>query len=272
MERRIYQKQYDFELEQRNHIASSTNTPIVSITVLGGALSSMVMKFPYSHDKYTYLFCFFVGLVVISMLTALVYIFKSFVGYSYQKIPSASKLSSHYSDLLSWHKEDCGDETKSLQLAKDDFDKYLDVRLSEAADNNGDNNIKRGNSLHDATVTIAIALGLLIALVPPFVYKKVNGGNEVHRIEIVNSLKITNEDSVMSKNQGDGNGSSTQQTTPAQTPSAAPAQDSPTVAPTQAAPKPTGPPNIVFKGNVDKVGLTANSTTKTSTSDGGGEK
>ena len=54
MEQEIYQKQYDFELEQRNSIASAANVPIVALTILGGALSTMIVDFQYSWGIFTY--------------------------------------------------------------------------------------------------------------------------------------------------------------------------------------------------------------------------
>lgn len=239
----IYQKQYDFELEQRNAIASSTNMPIVSITVIGSALSSMVLAFSYSHEFVTYSFLTFVTLSGISTIISLVYIFKSVIGYSYQKIPSTVELSAHYQDLLKWHKENRTEREHIVQESKKDFDEYFEARLSEAAENNGNNNIKRGNYIHDSTVSIAFALAFMVLSSPFFIYVKSTHDSVTHKIEVVNPVTLTSEVTKMAENDNSStNGGSGNQ-------SATPAQEPATPAPTQA--KPSGPPNTTFKGSVD---------------------
>ena len=136
MDREIYQKQYDFELEQRNTIASSTNIPVVSITVVGGALSSMVLSFPYSNEISTYGFITFVALSGIFSIVALIYIFKSLIGYAYQKIPSPASLSDYHKGLIAWHNDNRTEETQILDEANKEFNEYLETRLSEASENN----------------------------------------------------------------------------------------------------------------------------------------
>ena len=265
MDREIYQKQYDFELEQRNVIASSTNTPVVSITVIGGALSSMVMTYPYSNNFHSYAFLLFVAFSSLSAIVALFYIFKSVIGYSYQKIPSPVALSEHYKELVKWHKENGTDETLITQESKKDFEEYFENRLSGAAENNGNNNLKRGNYIHDATVSIAIAAAFMVVSTPFFLYSKANGENNIHKIEVVNPITLNGEALNMTENKnsaGSGGDSGTPNTTPAQQPAAP--------APTQ--PKPTGPPNVTFKGGVDPVKETFNAINKSSSGKGRGEK
>ena len=240
MDKEIYQKQYDFELEQRLAIASSTNTPIVALTIIGGAASSMVLGYPYSVNNYTVAFCFFIAGCIIAILVALIYIFKSLLGYSYQKISSVIALSNHYSELKQWHKNNGETETVSIELADKDYAEYLYQKLSEAAENNGNNNLRRGNFIHDAMVSIAISLAFLIVSVPFFIYEKINNNVEVHQVEIIKPLKLIGEKIIMSENQESGNNSNTSSSSSQTEPAAAPAQ-----------PKPSGPANPVFKGSVE---------------------
>jgi len=101
---------------------------------------------------------------------------------------------------------------------------------------------------------------------PFFIYAKSNGDSDTHKIEIVKPVTLTSEvekmaESDNSSNGGNSGSSGTQSTTPAQQP-AAPAQ-------TQS--KPSGPPNITFKGSVDTtVGKTMNNPTDSSSDNGGG--
>ncbi|MDR5873299.1 hypothetical protein [Vreelandella gomseomensis] len=228
MNREIFQKQYDFELEQRNGIASATNTPIVALTILGGALTSIINGFNYNYNLVTY---YFIGCIVLSAVSMLVCIYKvvrTFLGYSYQKVPAAKELKHYLNQLKDWHNSNGSDEASAYK----DFDEYFDERLSEAADFNSQNNIARGNYLHDATAAVVIAFIFLFAASPSYVYQKVSHKETVYQVH------LTNEENVMAENESGNNG---QQSNP--TPSAAPVQNP------SAAPKPTGPQNVVFKGN-----------------------
>ncbi len=239
MERDIYQKQYDFELEQRNSIASAANIPIVALTILGGALSTMIVDFKYSYGIFTYIFALISALALIAMIFSLTFVFKSFLGFSYQKIPTAPALAQHYKALKVWHKEAGENDEDSTRLAKADFDEYFNSRLSKAAENNNVNNVKRGNFLHDATLSIAVALAFLASASPFYIYRKINSETVIHQVEIVKPLKLEEKLNMSNKN-GDNGSSATQQAVPATTPAAAPASV-----------KPSGPPNIVFKGSVE---------------------
>ena len=136
MNRDIFQKQYDFELEQRNSLASATNIPIVSLTVLGGALTATVIGFKYSNNALTYIFVGLIILAVVSMLVSLYKVFRIFLGYSYQKIPTANQLKVHFIELKNWHKSQGCPEDEYHKSASADFDEYFDERLSEAAEHN----------------------------------------------------------------------------------------------------------------------------------------
>lgn len=248
MEQEIYQKQYDFELEQRNNIASAANVPIVALTVLGGALSTMIVDFKYSWNLPTYTFTLISALALIAMVVSLVLVFRSFLGYSYQKIPTASALAQHHIALKIWHKGNGESDEDSIKLAKIDFDEYLNSRLSEAAENNSTNNLKRGNFLHDATLSVAIALAFLVLATPLYIYQKIASEAIVHQVEIVKPLTLKNEKLIMSNETGNNENTNSQQAAPANTPAAVPVS-APAAAP--AITKPSGPPNVVFKGSVE---------------------
>ena len=247
MERDIYHKQYDFELEQRNFIASSTNTTAVSITVIGSALSSLLLAFPYSNGAVTLSFIALSALSAISTTISLIYIFRSVIGYSYQKIPSSAALTAYFEELKNWYKNSGTPQEHIDTKSKIDFYKYLEIRLFEAADRNGINNIRRGNFIHDSTVAIACALAFMGLCAPLLIYAKFNSAEIAHKVELVNLRDKTNN---MTENNNSRNGgsSSTQNSVQAQQP-AAPAQTN------QA--KPAGPPNIVFKGSVDFASASA---------------
>lgn len=261
MDRKLYQKQYDFELEQRNTIASSTNIPIVSITVIGGALSTMVLSFPYSGDLKSMAFIGTIILSVIAVLTSLVLVLRSLIGYTYQKIPSPNALADHHRKLEAWHRENGEQESVISEKADKDFSEYLDQKLAEAAENNSVNNIRRGSLIHDSAVAIAVALGFLVVAAPVYIRAKVSHADKIQQVRIIEPISVIPGGQSMAENE---NGTDNPSGQPAQ-PEQKPAQ------PIETKPKPSGPLNTEFRSGTDSVGRKIEAIIKGSP-EGSGEK
>ena len=195
----------------------------------------MISGFKYSNEPITYLFLFFALFAIGSMLISVYKLVRTFLGYSYQKIPPAKQLRKHLEDLKSWHNKNGSNDDEAII----DFDEYFDERLSEAAEYNSLNNIKRGNYLHDATLFVVVAFVFLFCASPFYVYERVTSEDKVYQVSLVEDISKRE-----GKNMADNYSGSSNQGQQA-TPSAAPSQTP------SAAPKPTGPQNVVFKGNVD---------------------
>ena len=248
MDMEIYRKQYDFEMEQRNSIASATNIPIVALTIIGGALSSVVIGFKFNSDIQTYLFITIVSLCALSILWTVYYIARSFIGYVYQKIPPSKELADYFKSLKDWHISQGETNEKFNELAKIDFDEYLKNSFSEASERNGNNNIMRGNYLHGSTVAVSVSFVLLTCASPLYIYQKVNSEKHIYEVKIIENTHSRTKEVKMAENNETNN----------QTPTA-PVDTTPSAAP---AAKPQGPANWEFRGNAD-IG---NTRTKTDTS------
>lgn len=185
MDSGLFLKQYDFELEQRNSLASAINIPIVALTALGGALGSMAASYQYANDLFTYFFLAFVILALTSLLISLYQTFKSFAGYVYEKIPSTTKLSAHYEELKKWYEEQGTDEKAIEQLATADFQTFLNDSVAKATDVNSQNNITRGNYLHGAITTIAFTFVFLLLSSSLYLYQKATSTEQIHQVKIV---------------------------------------------------------------------------------------
>ena len=235
MDSDIFQKQYDFEMTRKNNLSSSVNVPIVALTVLGGATSSMILKYEYSYNVPTYIFITVVLLSICFSGYALILVFKSQIGYWHHKIPSSNTLSKYHHELIAWYEKEGHNEEKAKLLAKVDFDDYLNRKLSEASDANGQNNLKRGAFLHDANVKIAIALVFVAIASPFYIYSNLTKSESPSKIQVVNPIHLKNEEIVMPPEEDDNSSSS----------------DSSTISSTQSQPaeKPAEPPNVVFKDN-----------------------
>lgn len=190
MNRKIYQDQYDFELNQKNHLASSANVPIMVMTIVGGALSSMVLDFPYAMEDETFnvlSFTFFALSIgcAISLLVSTFLLFRAFIGYEHMKLPPPSDLSRYYEKLLQWHSKNGGGASD----AKRDFDDYFCQRLIEAAQRNGENNKNRGNFLHTATIMIAAATLFLAISGALYVSAKRQNDAIPYKVQIIGTVE-----------------------------------------------------------------------------------
>lgn len=239
----LFQKQYDFELEQRNSIASAINIPIVAITVVASATSIISIDYQYKKENAsTYAFVFFETLTLAAIVFAIFYIFRSFWNYEYKKLPNSTSLKKYHAELLNWHiKEGCIGEDVKIN-ADASFLDYLNEQLADAGDWNGQNNIVRGNYLHLATAAIAIAAATLLPAGLIYIYNKATTDEKIHQVQIINQISQQPKEYKMTTNSQNGNNK------PVAAPVAAPAPS----------PKPSGPPNVVFKGNSDMLKPNAN--------------
>lgn len=246
MDSELFRKQYDFELEQRNTIASATNIPIVAITVVASATSAVLLDFQYTRSLLTFVFLAFTSLTLVAIVFSVYYLFRSFWNYEYKKLPSSSALKQYHDELLDWHSVNGQSSKEAPASAAEDFLQYINSRLAEASDWNGQNNIVRGNFLHMATAAVAIAVASLIPAGLSYIYNKATAEEKTHKVRITEFINPAHQEVNMSNKSGSSNNK----------PVAAP---SPPPAPTA---KPSGPPNVVFKGNTDMPKPSANSTTK----------
>ena len=233
MDSDLFRKQYDFELEQRNAIASATNIPIVAITVVASATSAVLLDFQYSASPLTFIFLGFAFLTLVSIVSSVYFLFRSFWNYEYQKLPGSSALKQHHDDLLAWHSANGLPSKEAKASTTEDFSQYINSRLAEASDWNGQNNIIRGNYLHMATAAVAISIASLIPGGLSYIYNKTTAEEKTHKVKITEFINPAHQEVQMS------NQSSSDKNKLVAAPSPPP---------TSAA-KPSGPPNAVFKGN-----------------------
>lgn len=232
MLRALFQKQYDFELDQRNALTTAVNVPIVAITVLSTAASAALLDFPY---KYSFLTVFFVTFALPALLLlgfAIYSAMRSFWGYNYQKLPDPPALKAHLAELCRWHTANGTPSTEVNAAAGRDFQEYIDDRLAEAVESNGRNNIARGNYLHRATAAVCMALAVFVPAATTYAYAKATAEDKVHQVQLVPKSTSLKEPAVV--------------TPPAPTPSS-PAASPSAAPPTVSVAKPSGPPNTVFR-------------------------
>ena len=188
MDQDFFQRQYDFEIDQKNNLASSMNTPFVALTVVGGGLSTLTTSFAYSSDRPTYCFVVFVGLGAIALLVSLYFVLRAFLGYKYQKIASARDLVAYLRDLEAWYLKNGEAVNIAKSKAQMDYQDFIEECMADATEHNSQINIRRGEFLHLGTTGIAISFVLLFCSMPSFLYQKVYKLEGVQKIEIVKPI------------------------------------------------------------------------------------
>jgi len=180
----FFQLQYDFEIEQKRNLDGLINIPIVALTVLGGAMSTLLVRFDYMSSMVMSVL-FLISMVSGSMGVCKAFYFAttSFIGFRYQKLASAPMLIQHYDSLYDWHLRNGSTDAKLR--AQEDFDSFLCLRLSEASEHNGALNILRGERMHEATKSIAFSFAMLLLATPFFLVLQIMNSDEPQRIEIV---------------------------------------------------------------------------------------
>lgn len=193
MDPNIYKEHYEFEWSHRSHLTSALNIPIAVSTVLGGAEVVLLQKFPYAKDIPTSLFLFFSVCSVISLITAIVYLFKAVHGYRYQRVPTPFKIKKHYDDLISWWGRNGGTE----ENAKDDLKSYINQRMGEAIEINATNNKNKSAYIHKSNGALIFSLIFLAICSIPFLVKMVNEPQKTVKVEIVNFATQNIQEAIM---------------------------------------------------------------------------
>lgn len=229
----LFRRQYDFELDQRNGLTSAASIPLVAITAVASATSVILVDYRYGADPFTYTFCALALTTFCAVSYSVYSLFRSFWNYEYQKLPRSTDLLTHIGELHVWHVSKGSTPMDVQTLVDADFDDYLLQRIADATDWNGQNNVVRGNRLHQATAAIALGVACLLPTALMFAHNKVTAGEKTYQVHIVDPVPTPIKEIVMSSSQN-------------------PPPSQPATAPAPApAVKPVGPPNLVFKGNSD---------------------
>jgi hypothetical protein len=193
MEKSIYQDLYEFETEQRLHLATTVNVSIVVTTAIGGAAVTMAFSYPYDSSPQANYFVGFVSFTALSLGIAIYCVFRSLIGYEYERLPSASNLRAFHAKLLKFNLETLGADKQSEAIARTQtaFSEGLEQRYSEAADVNRANNHNRGRFTYSANVTLALGAVMLAIASGFYLYSRITMPAEIHHVKIVGVVKMS---------------------------------------------------------------------------------
>jgi hypothetical protein len=195
VEKSIYQDLYEFETEQRSHLASTVNVPIVASTAIGSAAVTMALSYPYESSVRSSCFDLSLALTALSLGLAVFFVFRSLIGYEYERLPSALKLRAIYPAMRQAHLDIMGSnkEAEATATAKLEFADALEQRYSEAADVNRANNQNRSRFIYSANVTLAVGTVLLASASAFYLYARITMPKEVHQVRIVGEVQMSEQ-------------------------------------------------------------------------------
>jgi hypothetical protein len=197
MKYEIYKEHYKFEWDHRSHISTAMNVPIAVATVLGGAVTVMAQKYPYTFSTTSYMFVIAVAIAVMCIFLSIFFLFKAIHGYNYKRIPTPLKLKSYYDELLDWH-EKYGNGKES---AEHKFDEYFYLRIGEATEVNAHNNKNKSAYLYRCNTSLAFAVVFIALSSIPFLIDTINGKEKTYSVRILSPTLNQKKEIAMSDNE-----------------------------------------------------------------------
>lgn len=181
MNSELYKDMYKFEWEQRSHLSSAVNIPIVAITALGTVLATIALGYPYESSCKSLLFPIAAALTALLISIAIGFVIFSLINSKYSKLPSPLKLRNYYSELCEWHTKN----GSTVEAASKEFQANFDSHLAQVAEANGVRNRIRGNSIFLASVFLSLSLIPLGIAGFYYVTAKINAPDKVQSFRIV---------------------------------------------------------------------------------------
>jgi hypothetical protein len=241
-----FQKFYEFEIDQRNAIATTVNIPLVVMAALTSAVSIVLVDYQYQYTIQCYLFGVTAGASLLSLLCGLYFLCRAAISPNYKKLPNPKALREHSFTLKNWRRRQGLPVSEADALSKVDFEEYLNELLADAAAWNGNVNRDRGAYVQRALLACACAVVVLIPSGGLYVFNKVSSTDKIYSVQLLGKPNICSAYSpepAMSNNLPDVP-ASTPQPERSQPPATAPV---PTPAPFNVDPQPPGPANEFFK-------------------------
>ena len=160
---------YDYELKRKDQITAALTLPVGILIALGAAMAAMARSFSYTDGYLTWCFLLSLGSAAVAFFLCVFNLGRAYHRQTYWYLPLLSELQTtrelykqiylreSYNQKESWD----GDSSQQEQEVDDLFQHALEMRISEAADQNTKNNDRRSDRyLYWARVAIFGALGL----------------------------------------------------------------------------------------------------------------
>ena len=144
---------YDYELKRKDQITAALTLPVGILIALGAAMAAMARSFSYTDGYLTWCFLLSLGSAAVAFFLCVVNLGRAYHRQTYWYLPLLSELQTtrelykqiylreSYNQKESWD----GDSSQQEQEVDDLFQHALEMRISEAADQNTKNNDRRSD-------------------------------------------------------------------------------------------------------------------------------
>jgi hypothetical protein len=160
---------YFRELDRRTELDGAPTMRIAILTLLGGLFSYYSQRFIIQHDLPSVVFVVATAGTVCFAVAAVVWIIRSYVGFTWSYLPFPDQLESHFQALVEYQSLYSFD-TSPEQL----FQTHLRQRLIEAASQNASNNNQRAELIYRASLFISIAVIFSLAAGAPVLFRSLS--------------------------------------------------------------------------------------------------
>lgn len=182
----FYKCQYELEITRKTDLTAALSIPVGVLSLLVGALVLMAkdLHAPLSGwDKWTLAA---IGSSAFACLVAGYYLFRAHSGLSYEFLPNASAMQTHFHELVAFHETSGRSKPDAAAEAERETLTYIDDQHARnAALNNETNHVKSGH-LHRGNLALMVAVAIAVVAGTLYVINSVSTATAVQHVEVVN--------------------------------------------------------------------------------------
>lgn len=180
MDRDFYRALYEAEWGRREQLGASLGTPLTVLTIVGAAFGWCYQNARVPSNGLDWLPSAGLGLALVFFLRAVYILARSYHGYTYRQIPSASQIRAFQVELA-----DPAHRAVTTEACSTQFDLQLIERYVEAADRNRANNDSRSDLLYRANAALLICAVLVAISALPILYSLKQQADPVYKVDIL---------------------------------------------------------------------------------------
>lgn len=145
---------YFRELDRRAQLDGAPTPRVAILGVVGGVFTYYSERLELSHPFFTWFFLGCAAGAIVFSALSIIWIIRSYVGYTWAYLPYVDQLASHYQTLVAYHEEYATETAEPDRL----FANHLRQRLVEATTQNTSNNNQRSELVYGASLFLSVAV------------------------------------------------------------------------------------------------------------------
>lgn len=161
-------EQYFRELDRKASLTNALALPIGIGTLISSGLLFIAKSVGTVDTRTELAVVVFSIAVAISLLVAIYCLCKSYLGYTYQYVPTFAKLRDYRRSLCDYY----GDEKQAKSLSSSETANYLLDKITTTTQTNFDNNNRKAAYIYLANRALVVALGFLLLAATPVVFSQ----------------------------------------------------------------------------------------------------